>query len=823
MKYVITFTALIMIIPLIATAQPIIKKRSTAAEFSIIHQQIVDQLPIEEGGIQNIDRTASYALSQMTPGGAFKNIDYNNKRRANWPVTDHLKYLQALSLAYTLPASKYYRQTGLEAKIIASLKDWNDKNPICPNWFPNEIRGPQLMGQILLILKLHDIKVPADIQSGLIEKMQRGDMYKQTGANKLDVALHYIYEAVITRNEELMNKAAQQCYEPIEFTREEGLQYDYTFFQHGPQLQIAAYGMTFIRGEYRAAAFLNNTRWAIPAEKKEMLSRYFKQVYLNTTRGPYNDFNTTGREFSRIGSLKKGLSTIGYIIRDAALVSLEDSSFYELVKQKLQGSKAPSFKTPTMHRHFWIGDYTLYHCPAYLFSVRTNSVRTGRTEIINSENLLGRTNSDGATNIQRRGDEYYNIFPLWEWDKIPGVTCRDYVADTISKARIGGLGTTAFVGGLSDSLYGHSVYTQNFDDVRAQKAYFFVKDAVVCLGTGISSNSYEPITTTLNQCWLNSPVYVNGKKINGKKFDYNFNGSRSNWIWQDSIAYIFPRGGQVKGSQQREYGNWGRLNVMYTDKNKASGEVFKLWLEHGIKPMDGNYAYIIKPGIGLDMLDPVAVNDIQILANNDTLQAISQKKEHIYQAICYKAQQFRLGNYKLAVDQACLLMIRKNVNGKTLLSLADPTQQLESINITINHQKIHCQLPNGVNAGRTQEYVLNNINMNFENFLSTATAPIQDLGDGITRQILGHDASMMMVKVNFEKGAVGAMHQHVHTQSTYVLDGVFEFTVGNETKLVKKGDALIMPSNVMHGCKCLEAGSLLDVFTPRREDYLITD
>ena len=96
----------------------------------------------------------------------------------------------------------------------------------------------------------------------------------------------------------------------------------------------------------------------------------------------------------------------------------------------------------------------------------------------------------------------------------------------------------------------------------------------------------------------------------------------------------------------------------------------------------------------------------------------------------------------------------------------------------------------------------------------------QDLGDGVVRKILAHDEKLMMVEVSFDAGAVGALHNHEHEQVCYVLEGLFEFTIGDETRLVGKGDSLHFSSMVMHGTRCLEAGRLLDVFTPCRMDFL---
>ncbi|GJM64118.1 cupin [Persicobacter diffluens] len=94
------------------------------------------------------------------------------------------------------------------------------------------------------------------------------------------------------------------------------------------------------------------------------------------------------------------------------------------------------------------------------------------------------------------------------------------------------------------------------------------------------------------------------------------------------------------------------------------------------------------------------------------------------------------------------------------------------------------------------------------------------LGGGISRKIMGYDETIMAVKVLFEKGALGTPHQHVHAQITYVVEGTFELTIGDQVKVLKGGDSFYIPSNVMHSCLCLEDGMLIDTFSPVREDFL---
>ncbi|MDD3322409.1 MAG: cupin domain-containing protein [Paludibacter sp.] len=110
--------------------------------------------------------------------------------------------------------------------------------------------------------------------------------------------------------------------------------------------------------------------------------------------------------------------------------------------------------------------------------------------------------------------------------------------------------------------------------------------------------------------------------------------------------------------------------------------------------------------------------------------------------------------------------------------------------------------------------------MKSENFIFENNTEWIQIDDKIRRQILGYDDKMMLVKIEFKAGGIGYVHQHEHHQCTYVVSGVFEFKVGEETKTVKTGDGLYMESNVLHGVKCIEGGILIDTFSPGRLDFL---
>jgi quercetin dioxygenase-like cupin family protein len=107
-------------------------------------------------------------------------------------------------------------------------------------------------------------------------------------------------------------------------------------------------------------------------------------------------------------------------------------------------------------------------------------------------------------------------------------------------------------------------------------------------------------------------------------------------------------------------------------------------------------------------------------------------------------------------------------------------------------------------------------------FVKTEDHAWEAAGDGVKRKILGYDAGLMMVHVRFTKGAIGNIHKHPHRQVTFVEQGSFEVHIAQMKTILRKGDSFIVPPEVEHGVVALEDGDLVDVFTPPREDFLVS-
>ncbi|WP_417209096.1 cupin domain-containing protein [Antarctobacter sp.] len=110
--------------------------------------------------------------------------------------------------------------------------------------------------------------------------------------------------------------------------------------------------------------------------------------------------------------------------------------------------------------------------------------------------------------------------------------------------------------------------------------------------------------------------------------------------------------------------------------------------------------------------------------------------------------------------------------------------------------------------------------MTVKNYFPESENTLFDAGGGLTRKVGAYNDNAMVVEVHFETGTVAALHSHPHEQITYVISGKFAFTVGDDSYIVSAGDSLYKQPNIVHGATCLEAGTLLDIFTPHREDFL---
>jgi quercetin dioxygenase-like cupin family protein len=105
-------------------------------------------------------------------------------------------------------------------------------------------------------------------------------------------------------------------------------------------------------------------------------------------------------------------------------------------------------------------------------------------------------------------------------------------------------------------------------------------------------------------------------------------------------------------------------------------------------------------------------------------------------------------------------------------------------------------------------------------FIQDQDVAWEAVSPGVRRKIMAYDDTLMLVKADFEAGGVGPIHQHFHSQITYIESGEFAVTIGEETQVLRTGDVYYILPNVPHGATAIQAGVLLDIFSPIREDFM---
>ncbi|MSS71887.1 MAG: hypothetical protein EXS64_10410 [Candidatus Latescibacteria bacterium] len=315
--------------------------------------------------------------------------------------------------------------------------------------------------------------------------------------------------------------------------------------------------------------------------------------------------------------------------------------------------------------------------------------------------------ADGCNLILRTGREYEDIFPVWDWQKIPGTTVElgpEVSGDPKRK------GTTAFVGGVSDGDYGLFACDFARDGLTARKAWFFFDATFVCLGAGITCPSDHAVVTTLNQCLLRGGVTIsaNGNTWSPGRGDRGF--ERAAWVHHDGVAYIFPEETPVHLRNDVQKGSWKRISLQSSDEEIAR-DVFKLWIDHGRSPEGATYAYYVAPGLSLaDTPSYVARPGVEILRNDPDLQAV--RHAGVTGIAFYTPGSLKAADsLRVTVDRACLVLLRERA-GVLIASVSNPENEAMIVNMTVERQgrghAMRFDLPDGPEAGKTVTQVVSN-------------------------------------------------------------------------------------------------------------------
>jgi chondroitin AC lyase len=471
------------------------------------------------------------------------------------------------------------------------------------------------------------------------------------------------------------------------------------------------------------------------------LTDYVLEGYQWFCHKPAFDYGSVGRELTRPGAL----STASMLIIIDRLRAMNAPRSSELNKCYDFADGRAGFQSPG-NRHFWKADIMVHHGGNFYLSARIPSARIIGTEKVSQENLKRKYLAWGSTNILVDGREYWNVFPAWDWSRIPGVTtAKDDVikedpyanGSTVNTTRSADLVSSSdFAGGVSDGVYGLAAYDYSWDGIRGRKAYFFSPEAMYCFGAGITASKNTPVITNVDQCNSRgtATISTNGKKsvIGGDASTF----TDLSWAHHNRVGYLFPAGGEVTVQNMDQTGSWSDISASQS-ATPVTQKIFSLWIDHGKTPADARYEYIVVPDRDLAQFEKwTHANPLRLITNSADFQSIHDKSSGLYGIAFYRPGTTILdAGLAVTVSRACLLLIQGiNKEGGYKITVSDPTTKAQNLIIRISKRltgpganvnpdestSISVTLPSGEYAGKSVKMDFSTVpasgSSGFENF-----------------------------------------------------------------------------------------------------------
>lgn len=640
-------------------------------------------------------------MESMQPDGSFPKIDYVTVR-AGFPAGAHLKHLVTMAVAYRKPGNKYYNSKKLLKKISLGFEHWMKMQPKSKNWWFVDIGAPQdyMVALILLKNKISEKKLMQ--YSAYLEDRTGNKAHK--GKNRTWVSDVTIHKGCIENDIELVRTGFESIASTIKIVPkqgDEGIKIDGSFHQHRPQLYSGGYGMSFMDDLAYYMQLVNGTAFAsyFTPGKRQILSDVLLggQRFLGYRKT--FEFGATGRNITR----KNGVNNISPNTLNRMMQNdPEHATDYQKWIDHLNGAPFP---VPG-NKYFWKSDIMTQHGANYYLSAKVLSTRTNGTEMLNSENRKGYNLPLGATNILTSGEEYKNIFPLWNWTRIPGTTAAQHP----DSARLAGYfyGTNTFAGGVSTGKNGLIAYEHDYRGVQAKKAYFFLDDVLICLGAGITSDSPEGTATTVNQCFFTGDMVV-GKANGPVAYKKDVEIENPLWVYHDKVGYLFPSGGNTVVSSKNQIGSWRDINID-GDERMLSADIFNLWINHGRKAVDDTYAYMVVPDKSLaDFKEFVEDHSYKIVKNTPDVQAIKLEKSQAYAVVFYTPGTVDMGDgLTVSSDKKALVYIEKKEDGYQIWA-GDPLFSQKELRLKLNGRDVAVHFPDGAYLGSTASVEISSV------------------------------------------------------------------------------------------------------------------
>jgi len=626
-------------------------------------------------------------LSLMNEDGSYSDINYADDSCGNWSPIKHLQRAAKLARAWMDDSS-------LLEPLRRTVSNWCKTDMTHPRswWYP--YIGFQLqMRQILICAK--EVLDPKDVQILLAHFRSEVDP-RMTGTNKLWYAEVVVFMGVITENADIIKTGRDEIAKTffISAEKQEGIQVDGSFAQHGMQLYNHGYGRSMLLMMTNWLWIFDGTPYAFDSDLLDCLVH----LYLNGTgkMGRYDrmDYSPQGREIVRCYREQFRFSSYIPFAESLMKCCKEDPETVDKIRKTIDfmnGKRDNPYEE--CNTAYWVLDYMIHHRNTFYSSVRMASDR-----VIGSDNgagcgedMLDAFGAYGLCKYMRDGLEYDEVFPTYNWGCMPGTTTPDMEVPAV----IGVKHESTFVGSVSDGMYGlaamdmHKTFDHEGETISfgGKKAYFFFDECVLHLGSDLRCDANAEYHTTFDQSLLRTDVIADGKLLS-KNASYQELDCK--YVWHDHKAYVNLDGSPLKLKAGTVVGNYQKIYIEQSAPTyDVEKDIFLLVKPHA--SAGDTYQYVVFPNIEAnDVAGCLETLPFEILANG-SVQAVAYK-EALY-CVFYEAGSIQYGAHDIHVDAPCMLIL--NTAAGTV-HVSTPDRTAESVTFTYNGTSYSASMPEDI-------------------------------------------------------------------------------------------------------------------------------
>ena len=647
-------------------------------------------------------------LDLIQEDGAFGDVDYKaTSSAANgtaWSPYLALDRLQAITVAYHKEGNALYHDEEVINKLNKAIVYWGKMNPSSSNWWENQIGVQLRFSRIALFMESIVSKDAMDIM--LNKLLEKTPVKYGTGQNNLWFDQNYVYYAIITENgtkhtnstgfkkldlKELVDDYLSYCLVvQTDDNTAEAVQVDNSFYMHGRQFYSNGYGMSMFRDMSFWIYMLRETSYAFEQDVIDLMADYMIDGTSWTIRGdimelylgyrPYDyDVGYDNYAAEYIDPLKRMIES-----------DPDRTDEYQAILDNIQGKNTANGKNGNYY--MWRSGYASHMRDGYGVNIKMDS-----NQIIGGEwrgswsgydkdgGQLIYWTSSAASTITVDGDEYTNVYPTYDWAHCPGTTTAARIVQDYANAGRFKNGTEHTIG-VSNGKYGNTAYDMNKKGTQVKKGYFFFDDEFVALGSGINSTEGVNIHTTLNQCEAED-VNVGGQSVAEGTKEQIYN---TNWLYNGKVGYVFLENTDVVVSNSVQTNN---PSLWDEAKKNETPATFTAYLDHGLKPSNDSYAYIVVPNTTAGAVSQYAGNTpVTVIANNEKVQAVrhdglKQTQINFYQA---GSLEYKDG-YIITVDQPCSIIIDESEDTRKISVAVNDTAANQTVNVNLNYDNQETQ------------------------------------------------------------------------------------------------------------------------------------